>query len=760
MIDVIIKTKQEEQLFSNELLSFQYNIRNNDAATFTVSVPKVTASIVIGETTAFLKSVVRGDVVKVTTSDTSVESPLTIELSVIENVVFDKKGETHISCTALFFEGEDDFIGPLKLPKMVWETFKHIYGLEKIFYYQNTTPEMLVDIKKKEDLILAMAWSAEEKFNVTVTPFTTYTGVRFNTPGIGLVPDAEPEEEDENVPVYKMRAEDIYSYVAEPAQPPVTHLATTSLSMLEPTPQIEGRIKAVQAHIGDESLYDFARIFVLEETQTTAMHIKSDTVTEPVIEQKLLWSDGIETPLPQQEFRHIIGIFSTSYAYITPPPNSQIHIADRETSEVKMTLTGLDNTVFYRLWKDEDDTIRRTHFISTDESDEILLFRSSYPTTHSGLHHNVIGLVKKGESYGKLVYEKDVSMPDLLYLGSNKVRQPDTEQIQLGMVHMATDYRIVVSAAQPQNVGNSIFKLTPKFTELGGGQTNLYTNINRPFDAIIRYGDTSETLIARIAWRTQGTPAYPLLIDEYTIPLQQQYAERAYRNLTADVTHFVWLLPPTFVAGNMPDKRDNSFIERYGFDDVQVLYLSGGDWSYKNWQVATFNLAGATPIEPLMSGTAVSWLPKKMPVKIMFTRNVFGMIFLDWASDYVVSVQHGAIPFLSRSKDAGNILHKIAEGQMNPAYLSNKLGALLPHHTHQPQEKGRMEIDFASFEVRGSSEAQYREVYAHQLDMPAIGSHLFVQLDPRDTTYVKTKVVGVTLSFEGGFAAKVSVALI
>ena len=96
----IIKADGTYREYSEELIKFSWQTRNNEGASFSASIPTLTATFVLCKSDDFIKSLDRTSRVEIS-SDTP--DGLTLPLSILEVTPLDRKGKTEISCSGNFF---------------------------------------------------------------------------------------------------------------------------------------------------------------------------------------------------------------------------------------------------------------------------------------------------------------------------------------------------------------------------------------------------------------------------------------------------------------------------------------------------------------------------------------------------------------------------------------------------------------------------------------------------------------------------------
>ena len=729
----IIKADGTYREYSEELIKFSWQTRNNEGASFSASIPTLTATFVLCKSDDFIKSLDRTSRVEIS-SDTP--GGLTLPLSILEVTPLDRKGKTEISCSGNFFKQTNNIFGTLKIPAGDWETTQENYGLGMVELHENN-PEVTVNVDKKEDIALGVAWGFNTRRNVSVTPFTTGDG-SFSNDGIGLFKNVKEQVNDDTAPVYRIEAEDIIDYDIEPAQPPVTHIQTTTLGKLGPTPQIPTMTMTKYTDKDDPDYQpkvdDNARACYIEETQTAAVWHISENTDETIASQTLEFSDGVVVSWPTTEGKkQVIGIFDDAYVLVK---NAQeIEIRSRIDSTVLHTI-AIDNTS--ALWTSQDhDRMRgfKTNFISahdqyTDMKDtQVLWFRHITPGGYIGIWYDGTdaGVIRDNSA--------TYTDGDYYFVSSNKVLADASETqnkyyAQAIYSDVTTRKKLIAFSFTRNALGVATFVRQPL-----PDVSLSFAGYGTALDAISTRKTVSASAPVYIAW------SYTKVIGGVATPMIT--IEKVTNSAGTEQFNYSGFIQARWAAESTQIGVDYATTTLLG-----IIY--GG-----TWVLVQANAAGSTATA-LQRGNIGEWAGEDA-FYFMFGRGVFMVLVYKGNQYWDLYLQMDIIPFLSRQKGEPMMAQKIADGNTNTVTLAFKVGALQQYDKNAwDEDKGRVEITLASFRVRNNSTKQWLEKSVQALNIIATAAYCRVQFDEGVERYAIIKTTGFSIDYEGDVTARLS----
>ena len=726
--------------YDEELISFTWSTRNNEGTSFSASIPKVNASLTLCVVDDFIATVDRRAKVEISSTE---GDGLVLPLSIIEVTPLKKKGETEISCTGNFFEDTNSIFGTLEIPAADFEVTKEDYGLDMV-EMPEANNAVTVNVSKKEDIALGIAWGFNTRRNISVTPFTTGDG-SFSRDGIGIFKNMKEVVNDRHAPVYRISADQIVDYNIEAAQPPVTHIQTTKLGELGPTPQIPATVLTKYSDFPTDNSVDLSeykasidnnvRAFYVEESQVAAVWHVSENRDETIAAQTLDWSDGTQTvwdsTAPRQQ---VIGIFDNAFVRIKNA--TAIEIVDREDVENVLKTVTVDDTS--TLWVShprdyfqcgKTNALAPTDNYSNMSDVQVLWFRHITPAGYIGIWYD-------GTNAGTL---KDNSATYTAgrhyFVASNKVK-PDTNETQDHYYAQA----LFVSSLE-QGSTDAIPRILFSVTRNAAGTISvsrqvlavcvLGQGIGTARDAIINRKTVSASNPMYVTWNNLATSGTPVVVTE---KLAGSTSTLEVQSLGGNNVH--WLAD----------------IDTIGIDYLstpQLVLFANGEWN-----LLQENAAGNLVV--LQRGSLFDWLSDETSLLAIQGRGVFAPLLYEGDYYWTVYLQMDALPFISRQQGSPMMSHRIAVGSNNVVALPFKVGALQQFDKNVwDKDKGRIEIELAEFSVRNNATGAWLVKSIQALNIIATTAYVKVQLDETEEE-IDVKTTGFSISYNGVVTAKLS----
>ena len=720
-----------QRVYDDELVKFSWLTRNNEGTSFSASVPSLSAAITICKVDGFLKGLDRKAKI-VVTSD--VAGGLELPLSIIEVSSLKKRGTTEISCTGNFFTQTNNIWGTLKIPAAQWADTQAAYGLEMVESHE-ANGDITMNVEKKEDIALAVAWSFNTRRNVSITPFTSGRAGAFENDGIGLFKNVkETDTVDDYAPVYRVRAADIVEYNIEAAQPPVTHIQTTTLGKLGPTPQIPAiSVAKYSGNPGSIDIDDNVRSFYIEELQIGAIYSAQEDTAGTIVAQQLTWSDGFSNTWASSQRRKILGIFRDGYAEIDPTDNTRIAICDRETGTVTQTLAiGTDVSA---LWENTNSQLsaRVTNVITIgDDTYSVLWFKKAMTNGANAMY----GIASSGLRNNRIMFEQ-TSLYGGYFVGSCKMKGADDELVLQAVFYTSgqTVARRSVSlngAILSSSIVLPAIASLPDFDYSGQVQAGA---VIEPLDFIGVKQVPGTSTLSYTLWKATSASDTQVVCDWFT---SSTAGIKFVRDATSQVH---WVVDKGAVApvyGNTPML----------FEDLE------GAWTLEK---DTNTSSTATTFTVLQQGSVKEWAGESLLFSRLYRGAFVGVIYRG-DSYWDVYLQMSAVPYISRQRGDLSVSQMIAEGNTNIVQLPFKVGALQQADALTwDKDLGRIELTISKFEVRNNLTQQWVEKDIQALNIMAMSAYAKVWLDPEDADDIVTvKVTGFSLDYEGQLIAKLS----
>lgn len=738
MITISIKHGDIENSYTEEIETFAWDARNNEATGFSASVPNLTATVTLGIADSFLSKVCAGDLLQITSD---IDDGLVLPLYVLEATTLYRKGKTEISCAGNFFEQTNNIFGTLTLAADDWATTQEKYGLEKVEMHEPNRG-VIINVDKKEDIALGVAWGFDTRRNISLTPFSTADGT-FADDGIGIFENTKNPLPEQYAPLYKIKAEDIVSYEVEAASPPVTHIQTTSLGDLGPTPQIPTiAVPKYSGALGSQDIDDNVKAYFIEETGLAAIYTAMENQEGEVVSQSLTWTDGFTNIWTTGERKRIIGIFENRYALITG--TSEVSIVNRETELVENTF-NVDTTALYQSPTNDPVAVLRpfktNKLFATPEFPnmaelEILWFRQATTSEQPQ-----IGIVYS-EAYtgGGMILTAESEPGDMLFAESCKIRSTASDLAYgvkaLFWVPSTSPKCIVVSIFQGEQQGDLRTQQYSRFLST--------QNLVQPGQSVV-----SIKPLDIIACEPDPTPETP----DYTLwgAVLQQGNETLTLSVAYevdDITHDIkvyWAYPGTASAKWLLEGTEIGV--KYG-DAPLLLTAPNGAWALITIVVYPLQLG----ITILQQGNMLDWAGEDTLLYYLGHGTFIGMIYKGSAY-WDVFLQTGVMPLLSRKRGEATLSQKIAEGNTNTLLLDFKVGAL------QQKDKltwdsaaGRITVELTKFFVKNNVTGEWIEKDIQAINILATTSYVQIYLTPddqEDDVVTLVKVLGYSLSYNG-----------
>ena len=782
----IVNSDGSERIYREELIEFSWLTRNNEGASFSASVPSLTATLLITppEFDAFVNNINRESDIFVYSDD---EGGLTLPLSVIESTPLSRKGTLEISCTGNFFTETNSIFGTLKVEADDWEDTQAKFGLGMVELHEPNN-EFTANVTKKEDIALAAAWSFNTRRNISCTPFTTGDN-NFKNDGIGIFRNMKEQANDVYAPVYRIYSEDIIDYDVEAAQPPVTHIQTTTLGKLAPNPQIpETTVVKYSGKAGSSDISTNVRSFYLEESQLAAIYMLSeqkDAQGQVVMaSQNITWSDGVQTTFDSNDQIKVIGIFST--AFVDVLNNTQIRLIDRTNSNNIIATINVNDAL--ELWEDTDQSLlgaRRTNKISgtdiyTGMGDaEILWFKKVTTDGVAGLWYDGTnyGLVTVSSTYAGYEFvesckvNSDTANDTKYYVEALFIKGVQRIAIYFTRaVNTSPQFGVQALPNIPSVVSSLPATLPIPFTiTTPTGIVQLVANINKA-----AFTQTAKGLdyIAKKLTPTSSAKAYALNFVSFV--LSKEISD----TVTYEGAQYSVTLPVGTASTLQIVEMDYISSSSSATLKFASSEYSNGRWVVDSQAIApdylstslllidpkgTWYLLSDTVEESTsafllaQTGSIPEWSSQSQMFYTM-CRGAF-MAYVYMGDNYwTVYLQMDSVPFLSRQSGVPTMSQRIAEGTTNEVVLAFKVGALQQDDKFiWDKDTGRIEIELSKFRVRDNITREWIEKDVQALNIIATTAYVRVQLDPAEPNdWITIKTTGFSLNYDGLVTAKVS----
>lgn len=741
----------ESKTFTDAIESFSYQVRNNDGAIFEASIPTAFATIILNEVSDFTLSLRKGDVISVGPNVPILDfKGLNYVFLVSEITNLALKGTCEIACIGGSLYQYNEVFGTLRIKGGNWEDVAEMYSLSEVEYH-GSVKDYLVNVSKKADIVLGSAWNMDTLHHVVPKPFTSNTFTPASTQDtIAIFKDTKPTETDDYAPVYKVDMDAIINYEPESAQPPITHLTTMTLGTLSPQPDI-GNITFKKYSATDIS--NNFKSYIIEEKRLGAVWVLSEADNLGNIEsQKLIYSDGIEVDLGTTNEIHIIGIFEDSYVTLNADLSFPYGLTFRRYDRITKELLDED----YRpvansadeLWY--ETTARPYSMFKTN----VLEASDKYPMQSKA---SVIWLKKALAIYGS----STTMLVGLSYI-------PE---------HTTNKFSVLIAPALTGMVMNDYFinscKVLPR-TDLGANANTVqlsaaYANATGTTLRVISLGIYDADLTAHytlMAYANTGLldtydSVMPLdfvaMHQEVEFPNTAVVMWKAVLGLNTGiiVTHFNDA--STLIEKGAYEGSDGQWVVKpdligimenglFAFDDEVALMLRLKE---SNWYLSADNAPFSEVI--FQEGVVTDWLPSYI-AKVL-GRNAQVFVTQSATNDYQLFLQLSALPFISRSQGRSLVAKEISVGDKNVLALNFKIGTILMDIKYP--NKGRVEIEVSSFQLRDADNINYTAFDVQQLNIPAIGAYCEVKF-PGFDDYTLVKVTGVLLTYNGLVTEKIS----
>lgn len=752
--------------YREEFVDFSFLTSNNEGTPFTASVPRLTSVVKLLVVDDFVKTLARGDTIEVMSDELD---GLTLYLSVIEVTILSRKGTTEISCTGMFFDETNDIWGALLIDKDTWENTKLKYSLDDVEHYEDND-KFYVHVSSKLDIVMGLAWSYDTRRTVALTPFTTGDSATFHSPGVGIFKEIrEDSTVDPYAPVYRIRAEDIINYDISPAQPPVTHVVANSLgkSGLVPTiPEIIAR-----CDIREYNAYSMTRFANIEELQLAAVMVVHMTPDEEggsddYDKTVIYWSDGVQTELTKTDFAdpydvQFVGITPVGYLLLDAD-GVTYKLYDRDTKAVLKTFVSTHAHSSYTPFSYRDYVLEHYVLGADRKYHTVILF--SEPVVFG------TGTARKafvGFSISDDLVIRELIMPyTSLYAATN---------IQLaGSCKVTWDGKNAVSALY-HNAGDATESVGVSGDLLRASQftTDMYSS-----EKVVNLGGFSSTRYYKnitdfLATNDEPSDEYPAyLLSSGANKSGSLYSKRVGMDIVKGSTHDYLALPigsnkrrasrlAIYSNANLKFVIDKDIIVKRlsEFHVIDVPQESSGQWhllaiyhdtAYHYATMQTGNLESWAFDDADKDGTVyvehgavglIRWVPPSN---------------YDEEEAYGVSLQLAPVPFVVRDGITQLTPQMISLGSRNELNLPFRVGMLSQRDMAMwDEDKGRIELDISSFQVRNNTTLQWLDKSVQALNVMAIGAYVKVWLTPGDEDdYVLVKVLEYSLTYSGVVRAK------
>lgn len=291
MIRVDIYTDNGVVSFDDEIESLVWSLKNPEGLPFQVSLPVVSANLLLHTISDSLSDIKRGDLAYVVNAKNEIK----LTMNVVLVSVLKDKGVAEIA-----FEGLA--LGGNKIGKGVFSIGQNYLDLSVYDDNVRLSPRTQFAkghavINNRQDYLLSHLWGGSKLLYIVPTEFTgadkDFKWVEYDI-AEGYVPDVE------------VTPDNLISFDISPAQPPVTGLRTAQRVENEPT-------SVVSIPDGTQLAKGF---FIEGDVKAQAIYVlrmrREGGVPELVASQQLIWADGHVLDLGTTR-QFIVGIFTDSY---------------------------------------------------------------------------------------------------------------------------------------------------------------------------------------------------------------------------------------------------------------------------------------------------------------------------------------------------------------------------------------------------------------------------------------------------------------
>lgn len=743
-----------DKSYTEELIEFSWSMTNNEGTSFSASVPTLNASLVITAVDDFLKAVNRYSYIEVTSD---VDDGLVLKLNVIECTPLERKGKTEISCTGNFFTQTNNIWGTLKIDaNSDWAVTRQDYGLDNVEYH-GSNPQFNVNVSKKEDIALGLAWSFPDRKNLSLTPFTT-ADTNFKGQGIGIFnnvkgEEAEDETADTYAPVYQIKSDQIIDYDIQPAQPPVTHLITATLGKLQPLPIIPAieMLKYSSANVATR-----VSAFQIQAFDFSAVQVTQEDTSGNATSSALYWSDGIVTNLDSPTYK-VVAVFSDVYVVYA---QNQLGAFNRSTGEqVQWNVSG---TLHYAI----DVTDADAQVILNEASQTRL--RPATTTIFQGMQ---VAWMKRAISPG-LAIVRNVSSTGVVTLSfltvsnASAVVGADCIAVEyvdnpISEILVTKRYGTVSTVSVPVEEQDCVALYSLPGSALFA--IRLYFYYDNPV--------TGPKIVSKLSLQIISLPIFSStdIVLDFSATLSKKTVTGYAHNEEVTLSSTVLVLQGTTLYAYTL-QSNNTWASFYAtFTNVltagwSTTYANVGTFSTKiatqrqllivyaskKWELYNSATVSATVIaSPVQSGSVSQWI-EYADFEFAFFRNILLGLEKFATNAYRVYLQLSELPFATRGSGDVVLSNQISQGNYNPVTLAFKVGAVA--QSDFDVDRGRVELSVSEFYVRNNTNKQWVLKDAQALNLPAVTSYCKVYLTPEDEAQGKKtliKILAVRIRYTG-----------
>lgn len=722
--------------YAAELAYFSYNVKNNELVAFQATVPTLSATLKLVTVDQHIEAIRRGDLLTVQNSD---GTGAALPLRAVEVTLTPRRGIAEVSCSGPFITQTNEIWGTLLVPAGSLSDTKTAYGLSMLHPGADTqNSEMFLNVDKKSDLLLGIAWSYPELRNLAVMPFVgggsgVYDPGTFSSgEGIAMFKNARPGDEDDDVPVYYVAPEDIIDYDISPAQPPVTHLRTSALGGLGPTPQIPPvQVFKRSGTPGSEDIHDNVRAYYVQGKSLCALWVAQEDTAGNIVSQTLYWSDGISQTWIGGTKKRIVGIFEGCYI---EEVSNHFQVVDRETGAVLFD----DRCGVGSSWDLQTRDIPGTTFYFSKTSDtgadvDCQLFMCPTAAYIAGQEW-CIALEKRGSVISRRATSSLHGTPlagqDVLFGGASRLSHSPGDM--LSTVYIWADYTPDVSTAVRfyfMAFRYSVGANSSSVTDFGGWFDYTPTNVTVHKFSLLDYIDLDSTDFfedAAFLFRVSEIPSGET--DPVSRCALYRLVNRASSAYTRRFDRIFFLTEqmaaPTSLAS------------------VPMLAVTGDVW--------TLYESALTGASVLQSGSISAWAGSDITLFSLF-KGAFVVENYVGDSVWEVYMQLSPLPFITRKSGELSVSTQIAAGETNVFALKFKVGAV--QQTGQfDKDLGRIHLKVASFDYSVDVMHQWTQGHANiqHLQAMAVGAYVKIALDPDNPADVVIgKVVSFSFTYDG-----------
>lgn len=721
----IINTNGQTAEYVEEFDDFSWLTVNNEGATFSASVPDLTATVRLNVVDNFLKSLKRGARIEVSSDVEDVADSLTLILSVLEVATLPDKGYTEIGCSGAFLAQMNSIWGTLHIDGDTWAHTQGKYGLQAVENHEDNN-SCYAHAYSKEDILLAIAWSYETRRNIAVTPFTT-GDTNFKAAGYGLFKNVkETGAVDVYAPVYRIDADYIIDYDISPTQQPVTHIAGTTLGkeQMSPTvPEVDIDLEGSSRDVGIDATgsYFISQLGVGAISYLTIARSDDEGAEEPVLAY-IKWSDGVISDVNDgvESGDFVIGITPNAYVLVGSDYRT-VYVCDRVTGEVISQATApvdLDALELPRF-----EPVSEVYLTNDNESGTVIMFNETIaiPDTTTLL----VGIVVLDNNTIRFLVAEDIEPAGETWKYSSSAYRTveGSENAAKGM------YTSNYSASR-----YAVCEATAKLS----GQVQLEHKAT--------YLESRTRQIHFMDYIADSQGEHILLRSRSVAAHQSDVILRTYVDEVETVS--------IIVAQRMDNAQliFDSSIEKPTLDDCYILVHNDEVWK----------LIKVVDGEPLVlqEGLISQWVGGQEYFELALTRGAVTVVVFpngDTQQTAKMYLQLGPVPFLTREETQVLTAQQIAQGTRNEVDLMFKVGAISQLDSNKwDTDKGRIEIELARFKVRNNTTLRWIEKNVQALNVMAVGAYARVQLVPDVEEYITIKIIGFSLSYTGVVTAKVT----